>query len=143
MESITKMLVINSRDVLPSDIVIKLYESNADISIKETCFGVMVTGERKIVDEVLTKIRKMDPYGIFIKERGLAPGEKFRCRATRRGGARPGFHNLESEDKILPHIGSALRALDRGEIPELKKKIKKLDVDILKEIIKQELEAQS
>ncbi len=140
MDTITKMLVINSTHVLPSDVVIKLYESSDDVSIKETCFGVMVTGERKIVDEVLVKIRKMDPYGIFIKERGLTPGEQFRCRATRRGGARPGFHNLESEDKLLPHIGSALRALDRGEIPELKKKTKKLDVDKLKEIIIQETE---
>ena len=140
MDTITKMLVINSMNVLPSDVVIKLYESSADISIKETCFGVMVTGERQIVDEILTKIRKMDPYGIFIKERGLVPGEPFRCRATRRGGARPGFHNLENEDKLLPHIGSALRALDRGEVPELRNKKKKLDVDILKEIIIQETE---
>ena len=143
MDTITKMLVINSTNVLPSDVVIKLYESNADVSIKETCFGVMVTGERQIVDEVLTNIRKMDPYGIFIKERGLVPGEKFRCRATRRGGARPGFHNLENEDNLLPYIGSALRALDRGEVPEQKKKVKKLGVDKLKEIIIQEIEVQS
>ncbi|MBE0521148.1 MAG: methanogenesis marker 6 protein [Candidatus Methanoperedenaceae archaeon] len=140
MDTITKMLVINSTTVLPSDVVIKLYESDADVSIKETCFGVMVTGERRIVNEVLNKIRRMDPYGIFIKERGLTPGEQFRCRATRRGGARPGFHNLEMEDKLLPHIGSALRALDKGEIPEKKKKTKKLDVDKLKEIIIQETE---
>jgi len=84
----------------------------------------------------LGDIRKLDPYGIFIKERGFAPGEPYRCRATRRGGARPGFHNLESEDKMLLHIASALRALDKGEIPLLKQKKKKLDVEKLKEIIK-------
>lgn len=132
---ITKMVVISSTKVVPSDIVIKLYESNADITIKETCFGVMVTGERSVVDELLSTIRKIDPYGIFIKERGLTPGEPYRCRATRRGGARPGFHNLETEDKLLPHIASALKALDKGEIPEEKKKKKKLDVEKLKEII--------
>ncbi len=138
MDTITKMVVINSSKLLPSDVVIKLYESNADVLVKETCFGVMVTGERQIVDSLLSNIRKLDPYGIFIKERGFAPGEPYRCRATRRGGARPGFHNLENEDKMLPHIASALRALDKGEIPILKQKKKKLDIEKLKSIIKEQ-----
>ena len=137
METITKMIVINSSKLLPSDVVIKLYESKADVMVKETCFGVMVSGEREIVDSLLSDIRKLDPYGIFVKERGFAPGESFRCRATRRGGARPGFHNLENEDKLLPHIASALKALDRGEIPILKKQTKKLDIDKFKKIIKE------
>ncbi len=135
MDSITKMIVINSRKVLPSDVVIKLYESNADVMIKETCFGVMVSGERSVVNSLLSDIRKMDPYGMFIKERGFAPGEPNRCRATRRGGARPGFHMLETEDKILPHIAEGLRALDKGEVPSKKRLKKKLDVEKLKEII--------
>ncbi|VVB95491.1 Uncharacterised protein [uncultured archaeon] len=137
MDTITKMVVINSQKVLPSDVVIKLYESNADVMIKETCFGIIVSGERTIVDSLLGSIRKMDPYGIFIKERGLAPGEPYRCRATRRGGARPGFHTLETEDKILPYIASALKALDKGEVPQQKKRKTKLDVEKLKEIIKE------
>lgn len=137
MVKITKMIVINSSKLLPSDVAIKIYETKGDIMVKETCFGIMVSGEREILDPLLVKIRKLDPYGIFIKERGFAPGEPYRCRATRRGGARPGFHNLESEDKILPHIASALKALDRGEIPEKKKKKKKLDIDKFKEIIKE------
>jgi putative methanogenesis marker protein 6 len=136
METITKMVVINSSKLLPSDVAMKLYESRADVMIKETCFGVMVSGEREVVDLLLSNVRKLDPYGIFIKERGFAPGEPYRCRATRRGGARPGFHNLETEDKILPHIASALKSLDRGEIPGQKKQMKKLDIDKFKEIIK-------
>jgi putative methanogenesis marker protein 6 len=139
MDSITKMVVINSKKVLPSDVVIKLYQSSSDVMIKETCFGVMVSGERSEVDTLLSSIRKMDPYGIFIKERGFAPGDQNRCRATRRGGARPGFHMLETEDKILPHIASALRALDRGEIPPRKKEKKKLDIEKFKQIIKAEV----
>ncbi len=137
MDTITKMVVINSTKVLPSDVVIKLYESNANVMIKETCFGVMVSGDRSVVDALIAGIRRMDPYGISIKERGLSPGEPYRCRATRRGGARPGFHTLETEEKMLPHIASALRALDRGEIPGQRKKKKKLDVEKLKEIIKE------
>ena len=135
MDKITKMMVINSSKVLPSDVVIKLYESNADVMIKETCFGVMVSGERDVVNKLLYEARKMDPYGIFIKERGFAPGEPNRCRATRRGGARPGFHMLETEDKLLPQIAEALRALDRGEVPPKKQMKKKLDLEKLKEII--------
>ena len=137
MDTITKMVVINSQKVLPSDVVIKLYESNADVMIKETCFGIIVSGERQVVEPLLRSVRSMDPYGIFIKERGLAPGEPYRCRATRRGGARPGFHTLETEDKILPYIASALKALDKGEIPKQKQKKKKLDVEKLKQIIKE------
>ena len=137
MEKITKMIVINSSKLLPSDVAMKLYETKDDIMVKETCFGVMVSGEREILDPLLANIRKLDPYGIFIKERGFAPGEPFRCRATRRGGAKPGFHNLENEDKILPHIAKALKALDRGEIPKEIIRTKKLDIDKLKEIIKQ------
>ena len=139
MDSITKMVVINSKKVLPSDVVIKLYESKSDVMIKETCFGVMVSGERSEVDTLLSSIRKMDPYGIFIKERGFAPGDQNRCRATRRGGARPGFHMLETEDKILPHIASALKALDRGEVPARKKEKKKLDIEKFKQIINAEV----
>jgi putative methanogenesis marker protein 6 len=135
MDNITKMMVINSSKVLPSDVVIKLYESNADVMIKETCFGVMVSGERAVVDKLLSETRKMDPYGIFIKERGFAPGEPNRCRATRWGGARPGFHMLETEERILPQIAEGLRALDKGEIPRQKMKKKKLELEKLKEII--------
>lgn len=135
MDSITKMIVINSKKVLPSDVVVRLYQSSADVMIKETCFGVMVSGERAVVNGLLSEVRKMDPYGMFIKERGFLPGEPNRCRATRRGGARPGFHMLETEDKLLPDIAQGLRALDRGEVPVKKELKKKLDVEKLKKII--------
>jgi len=32
----------------------------------------MVSGEREVVDLLLSNVRKLDPYGIFIKERGFA-----------------------------------------------------------------------
>jgi len=137
MDPVTKMIVVNSSKVLPSDVAIKLYELKMDVMVKETCFGVIVSGEREIVDSLISNIRKLDPYGIFIKDRGFAPGEPYRCRAKRGGGGKPGFHNMENEDKILPHIASALKALDRGEIPSQKKQTKKLDIDKFKEIIKE------
>src|SRR5659263_595129 len=137
MEKITKMIVINSSKLLPSDVAMKLYETKDDIMVKETCFGIMVSGEREILDPLLVNVCRFGSFGVFIKERGFAPGEPFRCRATRRGGAKPGFHNMENEDKILPHIAAALKALDRGEVPGPKKKTKKLDIDKLKAIIKE------
>lgn len=137
MDTITKMIIINSSKYLPSDLAIKLYELKPDVMVKETCYGIMVSGERSNVNSLIAEIRKLDPYGIFIKERGFSPGEPYRCRATRRGGAKPGFHNLEKEDKLLPHIAAALKALDKGDIPGAKKPAKKLDIEKLKEIIKQ------
>ncbi len=141
MDIVTKMVVVNSSRLLPSDVAIKLYELGSDVMVKETCYGILVSGERSIVDPLLLKIRKLDPYGIFIKERGFSPGERFRCRATRRGGAKPGFHNLEKEDKILPYIATALKALNKGEMPVEKKPKKKIDIDKFKEIIKQSEES--
>lgn len=141
MDIVTKMVVVNSSKLLPSDVAIKLYELKSDVMVKETCYGILVSGERSIVNSLLLKIRELDPYGIFIKERGFSPGEPYRCRATRRGGAKPGFHNLEKEDKILPYIASALKEIDRGKIPVEKKRKRKIDIDKFKEIINQSEES--
>ena len=140
VDRITRIIVVNSTKVMPSDIVIKLYESNFDVMVKETCFGIMVTGERPVVDKITEEVRKMDPYGIFVKERGLIPGETYRCRANRRGGAKPGFHNFELEDRLLPYIAQALKDIDKGEVSIKNKRKKKLELDKLKKIIT-ELEA--
>lgn len=137
MSRITKMVVVRSDKILPSDVMIKIYELRTNAMVKETCFGVMVTGEQEEVDGLIRQVRALDPFGIFVKERAFAPGETFRCRATRGGGPRPGFHNLEREDKRLPGIIEGLKAVERGEIPQARKARKKLKVDKLKEIVQQ------
>lgn len=134
MTQITKMIIIHSQNILPSDIAMKIYESKADVMVKETCFGVLITGEQEAVDNLVREIRNLDPYGIFVKERGILPGNPYRCRANRGGGARPGFHQMEHEDSLLPWIGAGLRSLEAGEVPRPRAARRKLDVEKLREI---------
>jgi len=47
--------------------------------------------------------------------RGFPIGDKRVCRATRKGGPRPGFHQLELEYKLLPRVRRALDLLEKGK----------------------------
>jgi putative methanogenesis marker protein 6 len=110
---ITKLVVTSSDSVLPIDAAMKIYGSNTDIVIKETCFGTMVTGPRDAVDRVVKEVVDLDKNHIFVKERGFPPGDERRCRASRGGGARPGFYFLKEESMMLPMIGKALDKYDK------------------------------
>ena len=48
-EEITKVIVISSDKVLPSDAAMKIYESEFPVTVKETCFGLIVTGPKEDV----------------------------------------------------------------------------------------------
>lgn len=136
---ISKMIVLHSTFTLPSDIVIKIYESKVDITVKETCFGLILEGKRSNVDKLAREIRKIDPNRIFIKERGVPPGDPYRCRAGRGGGAKPGFHQHEMEFKLLPYVTEALEEIERGVTPKQKEsKSRPIKIETLKEIIEQE-----
>ncbi len=82
--------------------------TSAEVIIKETCYGALVEGEEKKVREIVREVRKMDKNGIFSKPRGFPLGDPRVCRATRRGGPRPGFHQLELEIELLPKVREAL-----------------------------------
>ncbi|MGC9444485.1 MAG: DUF2102 domain-containing protein [Candidatus Methanospirareceae archaeon] len=82
--------------------------SDEGIRVKETCFGVFVEGEGKKLRRIVEEVRKMDPNGIFSKPRGFPIGDSRICRATRKGGPRPGFHQLELEYQLLPKVRQAL-----------------------------------
>jgi len=82
--------------------------ASLDIKVKETCFGALVEGEEKKVREIVEEVRKMDKNGIFSKPRGFPIGDPRICRATRKGGPRPGFHQLELEYWLLPKVREAL-----------------------------------
>lgn len=138
-DNITKIVVISSDSVLPVDAAMKIYQSNTDIVIKETCFGTMVTGPRDAVNKVVKEVVDLDRNHIFVKERGFLPGDERRCRSSRGGGPRPGFHYLRHEVQMLPTIGKALDAYDRkAPLKEVKQK-KKLDVDKLEDLIESHL----
>lgn len=136
-EKITKMVVIADTE-LPSDIAINAYKVTSDVTIKETCYGLMVTGKREEVDKVVNAVRKLNPYKIFVKERGFPPGDKRRCRANRGGGPRPGFHQLKNEIDMLPDIGKGLVLVERGSKSVSQPEPRNIDVDQFKKIIEEE-----
>jgi putative methanogenesis marker protein 6 len=78
------------------------------IRVKETCFGALLEGEGEKLRAIVEEVRKMDPNGIFSKPRGFPIGDSRICRATRKGGPRPGFLQLELESQLLPKVRRAL-----------------------------------
>lgn len=122
-DTITKIVVVSSDSVLPMDLALQAHMNNEDVVIKETCFGLIVSGRRESVDRMISWLRNLDPHGIFVKERGFGPGDERRCRASRGGGARPGFYLLKEEGELLPMIRHALDKLERQQIlPQAKRK---------------------
>jgi len=139
-EEITKYIVISSEKVLPADAAMKIYESEFPVKVKETCFGLIVTGLKEDVIAVVEKIRQLDKNHIFIKDRGFPAGDERRCRATGGGGPRPGFHFLREEVEMLPAIGAALDELEAKESVKKKQKEKsRIKVSELEKIIEAEL----
>ncbi len=133
-ETVTKMVVI-SGSLLPAELAIEAYKITADVAIKETCYGLMVTGKRGQVDHLVRELRKFSPNKIFVKERGFPPGDPRRCRADRGGGPRPGFHQLKYEIDLLPDISKGLVLVERGSKPVVQPRPKNIDVDRFKKII--------
>lgn len=139
-EEITKVIVISSDKVLPVDAAMRIYESEFPVTVKETCFGLIVTGPAEEVLAVTEDIRKLDKNHIFVKDRGFPAGDERRCRAVRGGGPRPGFHFLREEVQMLPAIGAALDELEAKEpVRESSKKKDKIKVSELERIIEAEL----
>lgn len=139
-EEITKYIVISSDKVLPSDAAMKIYESEFPVTVKETCFGLIVSGARDDVETLVEQIRQLDKNHIFVKDRGFPPGDERRCRASRGGGPRPGFHFLREEVQMLPAIGAALDELEAKECVIENRKAKcRLKTSDLEKVIEEEL----
>jgi len=97
---------------LKSRLLTLLSETGASIKVKETCFGALVEGEPQQLRALVEEARKLDPLGIYSKPRGFPIGDARICRATRKGGPRPGFHQLEQEYQLLPKVRDALKRLE-------------------------------
>jgi len=118
-EMITNYIVLSSEIVLPNELIRAIMQSKIKVVSKETCFGIKVSGRREDVDNAVILVKKMDPIGIFAKESGFEPGNHPRCRSSRHGGPKPGFHLLESEIRMLPAISAALEVVESGRyIPQ-------------------------
>jgi putative methanogenesis marker protein 6 len=140
--TVTKYVFVESPSMTPGELALKAYEVSEGVLIKETCFGLQVTGEPEPVDRLITVIRGFDPNHVFVKDRGFPPGDPRRCRANL-GGARPGYLGHEREFRILRYITRGLEALERGEVvPEpavpAREKKPRLNIQELQTIIDEE-----
>ena len=133
---ITRMIIIApGAHVSESEIVNELHMLDLPLTIKNTCYGSMVSGKTKDVFEAIREIWKLDSNHIFTKERGFAPGDPRRCRGHR-FGPREGFHQMENEYRLLGDVADAL------ENPrDVKVAVEKpIDVDEFKKIMNECLE---
>ena len=140
--TVTKYVFIESPTTTPGELALRAYEVSEGVLIKETCFGLQVTGEPEAVDRLIAEIRSFDPAHIFVKDRGFPPGDPRRCRANL-GGARPGYLGHEREFRILRYITRGLEALDREDeapaaAPDTREKKPRLDIKRLQELIDEE-----
>lgn len=141
--TVTKYVFIDSPDITPQTLAIRAYEISEGLMIKETCFGLQVTGTPDKVKELITELRKVDPAHIFVKDRGFPPGDTRRCRANL-GGARPGYYGHEFESGLFRYISHGLEELEKNPVPAFprfgKKRLDegKLPLEKLVEIIRNE-----
>jgi len=140
--TVTKYVVVESFDVTPADLAIRGYEISNGAMIKETCFGLVVTGKPEEVERIVTGLRKMDPDHIFVKDRGFPPGDPRRCRANL-GGARPGYHGMEFEMTVIPYITHGLEELKKRDAAAVPAPADPLDTSVLDvAILKKLIDAQ-
>jgi len=137
--TVTKYVFVESPEMTPSDLAIRAYEISQGVMIKETCFGLQVTGREEDVNRIIDSLRALDPTRIFVKDRGFPPGDPRRCRANL-GGARPGYFGHEFEMGLVRFISRGLSALpsrrpDDIPRPPVPEKKERLDAARLKEII--------
>ncbi len=128
----TRMIILSpTANISQTELVQRLHMLEMPVTIKSTCYGAMVHGEKEVVEEVIEKARQWDTYNIFTKDRGFPPGDPRRCRGHR-GAAREGYHQLEKEFDLLCHVGEALKKPQKVKID----KVEKITVDDFKKIVK-------
>jgi putative methanogenesis marker protein 6 len=139
VNTVTKYIFVESPEMTPQDLAVRAYEISEGVMIKETCFGLQITGTEEEVNTIVEALRKLDPDHIFVKDRGFPPGDARRCRANL-GGARPGFFGHEFEISLIRHVSHGLHELPGRDAtaevhPPSTKKDEKLDIYRLKKLI--------
>jgi putative methanogenesis marker protein 6 len=134
--TVTKYVFIESPFLTPKDLALRAYEISGGVMIKETCFGMQVTGKPDEVEALIARIREFDPSHIYVKDRGFPPGDERRCRANL-GGARPGYLGHEFEVGRLRYIARGLEAA-AAEAPAVSERREPLDARKLKELMEAE-----
>jgi putative methanogenesis marker protein 6 len=142
VHTVTKYVFVESPGMTPSDLAIRAYEISQGVMIKETCFGLQITGKEEDVNAIIGHLREIDPTHIFVKDRGFPPGDPRRCRANL-GGARPGYFGHEYEISLIRFISKGLGELPKRDAesvprPPVPAGTAKLDAKKLQEIIDSE-----
>lgn len=134
----TRMFVIaDTSSLTPQTVINYIVSLGKTLNIKDTCYGIMIEGDDDVVENVTLKIRERYNADIFSKHRAYPIGDERRCRATRGGGARPGYYFLVEEYKLFPLISKVLK---EGRFKTIDKKKKKpIDVEILKKHIEEKV----
>jgi putative methanogenesis marker protein 6 len=137
--TVTKYVFVESPEMTPQDLAVRAYEISEGAMIKETCFGLQITGKEDEVNAIIDALRLLDPDHIFVKDRGFPPGDARRCRANL-GGARPGFFGHEYEISLVRHVSHGLHVLPARDETQTPKPPapgpeKKLDIYKLKKLI--------
>jgi len=139
---VTFVVVLSPSSTLtPAAITSKTLALALPVTVKETCYGMLIEGEKEAAEKVVEEIRKLDPNNVFVKVRGFPIGDPRICRAKRLGGSRLGFPQLEGENELLPLISHALEKypscrirkepegrMERFPVAELKKLIKTMEL---------------
>lgn len=141
--TVTKYIFVDSPDVTPQLLALRAYEVSLGVMIKETCFGLQVTGSAEDVDRIIHHVRSLDKSHIFVKDRGFPPGDPRRCRANL-GGARPGYYGHEFEIGLLRYVSRGLEKVEEEgtvkAVPQKKPILVRagLDVKVLKKMMEAE-----
>lgn len=126
------ILIAPSSDLTPDQLSRFIHGLGYKITIKETCYGANIEGDKELIRKVVSEVRKLDPNRIFTKMRAYPIGDERRCRAHH--GSRPGFNQIEKEWMDLPLIEAGLCAVESGEKCPEKPPRKKLSVESLMKI---------
>jgi len=128
-----RLIVISpASDVTTDQVARTIHAMGKNVTVKESCYGAVVEGNRDVVREVVAEIRKLDRNAIFSKIRAYRAGDPRRCRAHH--GTRPGFAQLEQEWGDLWKIQRGLDRAEKGEKANVRKEKEKLPVSEFKKI---------
>ncbi len=119
----TRLFMISPRSMLTPDQLVRMVHSFGEgVIVKETCYGCLVEAPRKVVLQILAKVREDYPHEVFSKIRAYPCSDPRRCRAQH--GTRPGFAQLEEEWALLSRIQVGLDRVDKGAkyVPPAEKK---------------------
>ena len=97
----------------PDQLVRTIHTIDADVIVKETCFGAVISGKIEAVRKVLTEVRKMDPNRIYSKIRAFPMGDSAAAGPITAPGR--GSPSWRRKWKDLCLVEKGLICVEKGE----------------------------